>query len=308
VTTTAPLRLANAPASWGVDFADQPGIAGWESVLDGIRAAGFSHVELGPYGYLPGDVDALRDALDARGLDAAGGLLYEPFHDPAAHREILSLADAVFAWIAGAGGEYVLLIPQVNDERTGVAGRAGSAGPLDGERLVKMVTLLEELAARARELGIVPALHPHVGTHVETREEIAAVMGSVRTPEMMLCLDTGHSLYAGIDPSELFREYRDLVAGFHLKDVATDALRSRLAAGDDFDQTVAAGVFRPLGAGDVDFIRFAAALEEAQTTWWATVEQDVDPLAPGDPVEDAAASRAYLESIGLSPVAPRATT
>jgi inosose dehydratase len=297
---SSPLRVANAPASWGVDFPDQPGLPRWEAVLDGIRDAGFADVELGPYGYLPRDVGALREALAARGLEVAGGLLYEPFHDPSAHDEVISLAETVFAWISEVGGRYVLLIPVVHEERSRLAGRAPAAASLAGEPLATMATLLGELTDRAREHGLLTALHPHVGTDVETRDEIAAVMGSVRSPELRLCLDTGHSLYAGVDPTDLFNEYREVVAGFHLKDLSRAALTRSLAAGHDFDDAVAAGVFCPLGVGDVDFVRFAAALDAVEGSWWATVEQDVNPLAPGDPVQDAVASRLYLESIGLS--------
>src|SRR5918999_4735959 len=118
------LQLANAPVSWGVDFPDQPGAPPWAEVLDGIAAAGYRNVELGPYGFLPPDAAELREALAERGLRAAGGLLYEPFHDPGAHSVVRELATEVISWIAGAGGSYVLLIPMVSAEREACAGRA----------------------------------------------------------------------------------------------------------------------------------------------------------------------------------------
>src|SRR5918992_1227409 len=101
------LELANAPVSWGVDFPDQPGAPPWTEVLDGIAAAGYRNLELGPYGFLPQDPGALLEALEARGLRAAGGLLYEPFHDPGAHAAIRALAARVIDWTARAGGAYL---------------------------------------------------------------------------------------------------------------------------------------------------------------------------------------------------------
>jgi inosose dehydratase len=293
------LELANAPVSWGVDVPDQRGIPPWEHVLDGIAEAGYRNVELGPYGYLPRDPGELREALAARGLRAAGGLLYEPFHDRAAHAAIRALAAVVIDWIAAAGGTYLLLIPIVDRARDGWAGRARGAPRLDAARHAVMAGFLDELAERAASAGLVPAVHPHAGTHVETRAEVdsllAAVGGTLR-----LCVDTGHCLYGGIDPVALVRDYAPLVAGFHLKDLSEARLRRSLDAGRGFEASVADGVFTPLGRGDVDFEGLRRALLELDLRAWATVEQDIDPGAASDPLADAVASRRFLEGAGLA--------
>jgi inosose dehydratase len=293
------LKLANAPVSWGVDFPDQPGAPPWEQVLDGIAAAGYRNVELGPYGFLPADEAELREALDRRGLRAAGGLLYEPFHDPEAHDAIRGLAGEVIDWIAGAGGSYLLLIPIVDEERDGWAGRGAGAPRLDPERHTAMARFMEELAERAAAGGLVPAVHPHAGTHVESRAEIDALLSDLGGT-LRLCVDTGHCLYAGIDPVALVRDYAQLLAGFHLKDLDTARLRRSLDAGRGFEAAVADGVFTPLGKGDVDFRDLASALRELKLAAWATVEQDIDPRRPSDPLADAVESRRFLAGVGLA--------
>jgi inosose dehydratase len=293
------LKLANAPASWGVDFPDQPGAPPWTEVLDGIAAAGYHNVELGPYGFLPPDPGALREALDARGLRAAGGLLYEPFHDPGAHAAIRELADRVTGWIAGAGGAYLLLIPQADAERDGWAGRAHEAPRLDAARRTAMAALLDELGERAAAAGLVAAVHPHAGTYVETRTEVDELMASVGDG-LRLCVDTGHCLYGGMDPVALVRDYASIVAGYHLKDLDTVQLERSLRAGHGFEAAVGDGVFTPLGEGDVDFDELARALQELDGRGWATVEQDIQPGAEGDPVADAVASRTFLGRVGLA--------
>jgi inosose dehydratase len=300
------LQLANAPVSWGVDFPDQPGVPTWAEVLDGIAAAGYRRVELGPYGFLPRDPAALREALEVRGLRAAGGLLYEPFHDPSAHDAIRGLAGRVVDWIAGAGGAYVLLIPLVDVERDGWAGRAREAPRMDAARHAAMASLLDELAERAAAAGLVAALHPHAGTYVESRAEVDELMCAAGSA-MRLCVDTGHCLYAGIDPADLVRAYASVLAGFHLKDLDTARLRRSLEAGHGFEAAVGDGVFTPLGRGDVDFAGLTATLGELRLGGWATVEQDIEPGAKGDPVADAVASRTYLEGVGLALSGPAAT-
>jgi inosose dehydratase len=293
------LELANAPVSWGVDFPGQPGVPPWSEVLDGIAAAGYRNVELGPYGFLPEDPPELREALAERGLRAAGGLLYEPFHDPGSHGAIRDLAARVIEWIAAAGGAYLLLIPVVDGERDGWAGRAREAPRLDGASRKAMASLLDELAERAAAAGLVAAVHPHAGTHVETRAEVDELMADAGG-RLRICVDTGHCLYGGIDPAELVRDYAAVLAGFHLKDLDTARLRRSVEAGRGFEAAVRDGVFTPLGEGDVDFVALAATLRELGLRGWATVEQDIEPGTESDPVADAVASRSFLLAAGLA--------
>src|SRR5262245_37867595 len=70
----SPIRLANAPVSWGAimfeGFADDP--LGYEIVLDEIAETGYAGTELGDYGFYPTDPAALRAELDKRGLSMRG--------------------------------------------------------------------------------------------------------------------------------------------------------------------------------------------------------------------------------------------
>ena len=43
------INLANAPVSWGVDYAEDPKNPPWEKVMTEIADAGYRHTELGPY-------------------------------------------------------------------------------------------------------------------------------------------------------------------------------------------------------------------------------------------------------------------
>jgi len=52
----------------------------------------------------------------------------------------------------------------------------------------------------AASRGVRAVLHPHVGTMIETGEEVRQVLDGSR---ISLCLDTGHLLIGGTDPAEL---------------------------------------------------------------------------------------------------------
>ena len=56
-TNLSNLRLGTAPDSWGVWFPDDPKQVPWNQFLDEAAAAGYTAVELGPFGYLPTNVN-----------------------------------------------------------------------------------------------------------------------------------------------------------------------------------------------------------------------------------------------------------
>ncbi|CAM5619995.1 Xylose isomerase-like TIM barrel domain-containing protein OS=Streptomyces fumanus OX=67302 GN=GCM10018772_35600 PE=4 SV=1 [Streptomyces fumanus] len=47
------IRVGSAPDSWGVWFPDDPHQVPWERFLDEVAEAGYSWIEMGPYGICP---------------------------------------------------------------------------------------------------------------------------------------------------------------------------------------------------------------------------------------------------------------
>jgi len=94
------------------------------------------------------------------------------------------------------------------------------------------------------------------------------------------------------------RRHADRIRHVHLKDVRAGIL-ARAAGGElDFGAAVAAGVFAPLGSGDVDLRGTLGALRDAGYDGWLVVEQDrVIGAAdrPSAPRDDAARSFSYLK-------------
>jgi inosose dehydratase len=279
------VQLATGPVSWGVDFADAPGNPPWAEVLDGVAQAGYRGVELGPLGYLPTDVARLREELGARGLALTAGFVFEPLHDPGEHDRIVGAARRVAELVAGVGGRTLVVIDAVDPERAAVAGRVERAPEPDERHWRAIARTVEAIGEVAGAAGLVAAIHPHAGTHIEFADEIA------RAAELApLCLDTGHLAYARLDPVHWLRRLGERVALVHLKDVDAQVLDRGLSLWD----AIAAGVFCPLGTGVVDL---ANVVEELGTVDWATVELDRRP--GGDPVGDLIASRRVLEALGL---------
>ena len=104
---------------------------------------------------------------------------------------------------------------------------------------------------------------------VETGDEVQRVLeGSA----ISLCLDTGHLLIGGTDPAELAAG-PERIAHVHLKDV--DAAWRRVRVGElTYTEAVRAGMYRPLGTGDVDVAGIVRHLEAPGYDGWYVLEQD----------------------------------
>jgi inosose dehydratase len=282
------VRLATGPVSWGVDFAGAPGNPPWRAVLDGVRDAGYEGVELGPFGFLPEDPTRLADELAARGLVLTGGFVFEPLHRTDELERILAAARRVAKLVACAGGRHLIVIDLVDAARAGAAGCAERAPVTDPAARQALACAIRAIGEIAEAEGLVAAVHPHAGTHIEFADEIE------RAAELApLCLDTGHLAYARLDPVEWLDRLGARVALLHLKDVDGSVLERGLS----FWPAVEAGVFCPLGTGIVDFGALTERLRHRPGPAWATVEQDRRP--GGDPVADLIASRRALEAVGL---------
>ena len=161
------------------------------------------------------------------------------------------------------------------------------------EHLVGMLAELDELCA---EHGLTQALHPHVGTLVETAADVATVL---ERSAVRWCLDTGHLLIGGYDPAKFAADAGDRVAHVHLKDVRGD-VAARVAGGElSIQAGVGAGLFCPLGQGDAPIHATVDALEAAGYTGWYVLEQDTD-LGAAEPPPGTGPVEAARRELGLS--------
>jgi inosose dehydratase len=295
-------RLANAPCSWGVDFADRPENPDWRRVLDEAAAAGFSAIDLGPVGYFPTDPSQLSDELAKRGLSLSAGGLFDPLTDPAAFAAVVEKTRRTCEILQALGAPRLVIIDCVSEARGRTAGRPGISPRLDPDDWRAMMARIAELARIARDdYGIASTLHAHAGCHIEYEDELERAMADLSEELVGLCIDTGHAAYAGIDPVALILRYGGRVRHMHLKTVDRDVHAACIAEGTDFFGAIARGIFCPLGRGIVDFAAVRDALAEIGYAGIAVVEQDVDPTGDASPLDNARESYAYLRSVGMAP-------
>ena len=285
-------RLAGAPISWGICE-----VPGWGHqlpagrVLAEMRAIGLTATEFGPDGYLPADPGVRARLLSRHGLTAVGGFVPVVLHEPAV--DPLAEVDRALDAFGAQEPERLVLVLAAATGRDGYEARP----ELNAGGWASLLANLDRVAAHAAGRGFAAVLHPHVGTMVETRGEVARVLDGSGIP---LCLDTGHLLIGGTDPAELAAGAAERIGHVHLKDVAESVAR-RVRAGElGYAEAVRNGLYQPLGQGDVDVAGVVGALDAAGYHGWYVLEQDTileKPPAGEGPVAQVAQSLSYLRSL-----------
>jgi len=296
------IRVASAPVSWGIyEFEGIAPKYPYTQVLDEIAETGYTGIELGPYGYLPTDPAVLRDELGKRGLQLLSAFVPVKLVDAAAHEAGAQAALKVGRLLAALGAKYIVLADENGSvpELVQQAGRrTGSAlSPAQWDVFAQGVDLV---ARRIHdELGMEVVFHHHCAGYVETPEETRQLLARTDPARVGLCLDTGHWHYAGGDAVECVREFGERVRYLHFKDCQPEIAAQCRAQKKDYFQAVAAGVFCPLGEGEVDFPGVIRAMQDLGYDGWGIVEQDVltDDLAA--PKRFSQANRDYLARLGL---------
>ncbi len=281
-------RVGGAPISWGVCEAPD-----WghelppERVLREMRELGLQATELGPTGYLGQHPADVREALERYELRLIGGFLPVPLHVPT--EADLAEAHAAIETLAAAGAEVVVLAARSAD------GSYDRKVRLTEADWPVLLATLDSLQRVARDRGLTPTLHPHVGTAIEDR---ASVLRLLESSDVPLCLDTGHLLIGGLDPLELVGLAAERVAHVHLKDVRSSVAATVSGGDTSYIEAVRAGLYAPLGDGDLDIAGIVGALEKSGYRGWYVLEQDAAlyaPPAPGaGPVQDVRRSIEYL--------------
>ncbi|MBV1703586.1 MAG: TIM barrel protein [Hyphomicrobiales bacterium] len=295
------IAIGNAPCSWGVEFPDDPRNPAWTRVLDECRDAGYRGIELGPIGFMPEDPAALGDALASRGLTLIGGVVFRPFHDPLKWDEVKDAAVRTCKSLSAHGARHLVLIDSISSRRAPTAGRPQEAEQMSEAERATFVGRIRDVARMASEdYGLVASIHPHAAGFVDFEPEVERLLADVDSKLLKICLDTGHSHFAGLDPVSFLKRHVDRTVYVHFKDVDPKVRAKVVAERIGFYEACAQGVFCNLGKGMTDFPAVRRALLDSGYGGWCTVEQDCAPAGPTSPLDDARANRDYLASIGFN--------
>ena len=284
------LRLGMSPISWSND--DLPQLGGdtpLEVCLRETREAGFVGTETG--GKFPKQADALASVLAAHDLALVSGWYSGTLINNDLESEKRRIAEqlALFKEVGASVIVYGETFNTVQNRRERPFSSRPKLADFDVAAYGRRLTVLAEHCAEA---GMPLTFHHHMGTAVETEQELDALMNA--TGEAVgLLLDTGHLVFAGGDNAAVIAKHGKRINHFHAKDVRADILADVDRQTDSFLDCVLRGVFTVPGDGMIDYGAIMKQLFDCGYEGWLIVEAEQDP-AKANPLEYAKMGYAAL--------------
>jgi len=293
------IKLAIAPIGWTNDDMPELGAENtFEQCISEMALAGFTGSEVG--NKYPKDTKVLKKALGLRGLQICNAWFstYFTIKDEKAvieefirHRDFLYEMGAKVIGCSEQGHSIQGLELPIYEEKPIFTDE-------EWNRLIKGYNRLAELA---EEKGMKVSLHHHMGTGIQTPEEIDRFMESTED-NVYLLFDTGHIYFSegkqeAVD--NLIDKYIDRIVHIHLKDVRREVLERVKAERWSFLKSVREGVFTVPGDGIINFDHVFDVIGKSGFEGWLVVEAEQDP-AIANPFEYAVKARKFIrEKTGL---------
>ncbi|MEU8823234.1 sugar phosphate isomerase/epimerase [Streptomyces sp. NPDC048636] len=292
------IRVGSAPDSWGVWFPDDEQQVPWQRFLDEVAEAGYSWIELGPYGYLPTDPARLTEETSRRGLTVSAGTVFTSLHrGPDVWDATWAHVSQVAELTQAMNAKHLVVIPSFwRDDKTA---EIIEPRELTAEQWRHLSTGMERLGREVRErYGLEIVVHPHADTHIDTEENVARFLDATDSGLVGLCLDTGHYAYCGGDSVKLIETYGERIGYLHLKQVDPEILADVVKNGVPFGPAVQRGVMCEPPNGVPELAPVLAAAQKLDVDLFAIVEQDMYPCPPDQPFPIAERTRRFLRSCG----------
>jgi inosose dehydratase len=268
------VRLGVAPIAWSND--DLPELGGdtsLETCLAEAREAGFSGVETG--GKFPRTSTELCEALAAHDLKLVSGWYSGRVleDDLSAEKDRVHQQLELFRDNGAACLVYGETTATVQNRRDAPLAKRPR---LDDEQMRAYGRKLTSFAEHCHEEGVPLAFHHHMGTAIESENDVDRLM-NFSGEAVGLLFDTGHIAFAGGDGLRMARRHAKRVNHVHAKDVRENVMRAIDPARHSFIDAVLAGIFTVPGDGMIDFRRVADLLAEISYEGWIVVEAEQDP-------------------------------
>lgn len=292
------VKIGICPIGWTND--DMPDLGKentFEQAVSEMALAGFKGTEVG--NKYPKDVKVLKKALDLRGLQIASAwfsafLTTKPFEETKKafieHRDFLHDM-----------GAKVIVVSEQGHSIQGKMDVPIFEGKyhMNEEEWKKLADGLNKLGELAKEKDMKIVYHHHMGTVVQTTDEIDKLMDMTDDNLVYLLLDTGHLVYSGEDPVAIAKKYAKRIKHVHLKDVRPEKKAKVKEEKLSFLKGVREGAFTVPGDGCIDFGPIFKVLSDNDYEGWMLVEAEQDP-AIANPLEYAIKGRKYIaEKIGF---------
>ena len=268
------VRIGINPITWTND--DVPELGGdtpLETCLRETKLAGYAGTELG--GKFPRQSSVLKPIMAQYGLAVVSGW----FDGRCDEKEVAAEMDTItphLQLLKDMGSTHVVYADTSRGRHGAIWGPISQRPKLSAGEWPIYGKKLTQLAEKMADFGVRMAFHHHMGTIVETDEEVGLMMK--HTGEAVgLLYDTGHSSFSGGDPVALIKQHVKRVVHVHCKDARKSMLEKARAEDMSFMGAVMQGIFTVPGDGSIDYPTILRVLAENNYSGWLVVEAEQDP-------------------------------
>ncbi len=285
------VKLGICPIGWTNDDMPELGSGNtFEQCVSEMALAGFQGTEVG--NKYPKDIKELKKALELRELQIASAW-FSTFLTTRPYKETEEAFIEHRNFLCEMGAKVIVVSEQghsIQKEDVSLFEAKPHFSEKEWELLADGLNLLGELS---REKGMDIVFHHHMGTGVQTKEEIDKLMEITDENKVSLLFDTGHLYLSGEDPLDVLKLHLPRIKHVHLKDVRDDVAAQVRHKKMPFLDGVKEGMFTVPGNGDIDFGPIFETLAHLDYNGWMLVEAEQDP-STANPLEYAIIARNYI--------------
>ena len=291
------VKLGIAPIAWTND--DMPDLGAentFEQCVSEMALSGFTGCEVG--NKYPRDTAVLKKALELRGMQICNAW-FSSFLTTKPYEEVEKDFIEHITFLKEMGAKVVGMSEQGHSIQGTDKPIFEAKYVMNDEEWDTLCTGINKLGKVAKDMGIKLCFHHHMGTVVQTEEEIDRLMANTDPELFGLLFDCGHLAYCGEDYMSVLNKYADRIRHVHLKDIRPEKVEQVKREHLSFLQGVRLGTFTVPGDGVIDFKPIFDVLEKTGYEGYVLVEAEQDP-AIANPLEYAIKARKYIaEKAGL---------
>ncbi|PLR87128.1 sugar phosphate isomerase/epimerase family protein [Bacillus sp. V33-4] len=234
-----------------------------EEAIKEITSIGFNQIEIfdGNLSNYANEPEKFTELLEKYKASLLGVYIGANFIYEDALEDELDRIEKVSALASTFGAKHIVL----------GGGAVRSKGILDSD-FTLLAKALDKANDVVKKYGLIASYHPHLGSMVETPEQIHKLFALTDIP---FCPDIAHLVAGGGNALELIKQYYERIHYVHLKDLKE-------------------GAFVPLGAGEIDLKSIITFLKEKNFAGDWLVE--IDGYS-GSPTEACETSYNFLQGI-----------
>lgn len=284
-----------APIAWTNDDIPELGKENtFEQCISEAALAGYQGTEVG--NKYPKDWEKLNHYMEVRGLRVASAW-FSAYLTTGSYEETEKAFLAHRDFLYRLGAKVIV----VSEQGHSIQGRADTPifeakYNMNDREWEMLITGLERLGRRAAEKGMKLVYHHHMGTVVQTGEEVDRLMLNTDPQYVYLLFDSGHLAYSGEDELAVLKKHVSRVAHVHLKDIRPEVVNRVREGHLSFLDGVRMGAFTVPGDGSISFEPIFQELERAGYEGWLLVEAEQDPAA-ANPFEYALKARECIRKM-----------